>query len=204
MGYTIHDILRGDNEVSRLLHAFEEATGAPVEVRSKPWWLRVVSHPKLCVMIRETIYWADRVYDREWEALPTMSHELRHVLQKREAKRAGGVRAVLHQLHYPLPQLFAVFALLAFIYWPFVFALLFLLPWPSPWRMKTEAEAFATSRKTQRSLKMVPTDYSETLTSYKYWFPCWSREGARKRIEECEKEDSLVDQLVLETVYTYP
>lgn len=199
MGGNILDILSRDNETTRLLRAYEKASGAPVEVRLKPWWLRLVSGSRMCVALDEQINWHHGEYERDWEAMPTMSHEIGHEDQKR---RPGAPRFTT--LQYAMPQLFAVLALLAFWHWAFLFALLFLLPWPSPWRAEIEAEAYAISRKTQRSLKMVPRDYSDLFVSWKYWFMSWSRTSARKRIEKYERRQGTVDKLVVETLRTYP
>lgn len=119
--------------------------GITVRYKNEHWWWRILGE-NLCenfvTTLGETVYvpsraWVDRDPQRAWKVL---CHELVHVEDYRQC-RPSFVFCIL----YAFPHWLALLAILSPIiwsWWPLAF-LVFLAPWPSPWRHLFEMRAYA-------------------------------------------------------------
>jgi hypothetical protein len=117
-------------------------------------------------------------------AIRILAHEFVHMWDRRERKKGLDWFSIL----YLSPQIWALGALLAllgFVNLGFLWALVclvFLIPWPSPWRTHYELNGYAMtmffSSILAGSAYNVDKDaeyYSYYFTTSKYYFMCWSK-----------------------------
>jgi hypothetical protein len=119
--------------------------GITVRFKNEHWWWRVLGKT-LCegyaTTLGTSVYfpsreWLEQNYERAWR---TVCHELVHIEDYRECKPSA-----LFYVLYAFPHWLALLAILSPIlwaWWPLAF-LLFLAPWPSPWRRHFEMRAYA-------------------------------------------------------------
>lgn len=118
----------------------------------------------------------------------TLLHEGKHGLQSQKFSRLG--MGVL----YLIPQVFAVFALLAFFNLWFLLALVFLLPLPAPWRKKFELEAYKVSVIVdQWATGSVSDNYinyiaEENFTGWNYYKMWWSSKKIKLELRAAAKD----------------
>jgi hypothetical protein len=106
--------------------------------------------------------------------LRTICHELIHVDQYRRLTTPGFLLA------YGFPQVLSLAALGAIwgpLWW--LLALGFLAPWPAPFRLRLELEAFAMSELVRESQGKVQGSriYQDKLTGWAYYRASWNREA---------------------------
>lgn len=121
--------------------------GITVRYKNEHWWWRALGK-NLCesfvTTLGTTVYFPSRAWVNEdpQRAWMVLCHELVHV----EDYRACNPQMMFYVL-YAFPHWLALLAILSPIlwsWWPLAF-LLFLAPWPSPWRHQFEMRGYAMS-----------------------------------------------------------
>lgn len=136
----------------KLFKALVESEGIEVKFKTQStlmkmigWFLTPINPTFMTgytTTLGETIYfpspaWLEASYERAWMVL---CHELVHVEDHRTQGKLFSVR-------YSMPQGLAVLSLLGLVFhsWWCLLFLLFLAPWPAPWRMLSEMRGYGMS-----------------------------------------------------------
>jgi hypothetical protein len=174
------------------------AYGLPVwiEKKSDSLLMKVIGflirpfNPRFMTDYLTTIPFLGRIYvpEREGGMWRSIAHEGVHLDQ---AKRDGQLPFALK---YLFPQCLAPLALLAFVafaWTPMLFALLFILalaPWPAPWRVQYEREAYIVSAACDHLLghDIRSDEYMEYMmhhyVGWGYYHPSWDPGRLRLRL----------------------
>ena len=142
-----------------------------------------------------TVWWPSRPHYSQdaWSTFKVLAHEWVHLLD-------GGKHRVWFGFSYISVQVWcviSVFALLSLWFGPwflfFLAGLLFLAPWPSPWRVKWEVRGYtmgmAINYWKHGSIKESTKDWIvETLTGSGYYFPAWSKLRLWKKLDKAAQQ----------------
>lgn len=136
-----------------MFEALQRSENVKVRYKDESWLMKLIGKlmfynpdfsTHFITTLGETVYFPSRSevetdYQIAWEVL---SHEAVHVEDYRNSKPK-----FLFMLKYMMPQILAVFALLAPVLWSWwpLLALVFLLPLPAPWRRDIEMRGYAMS-----------------------------------------------------------
>jgi hypothetical protein len=169
-----------------------EADGVHVESNRKSVLLRVIAWilkpidrgflDHVTVTLGKNVYVPESQVGRvtSWYVL---MHEWCHV----EQHKSG-----FFFLRYLFPQCLAIFSILAIWNLYMLLFLLFLLPWPAPYRLNMELEGYLTMHAiSEWGLKkgghmddIIINEVSDVLTSWRYYFASWSRGYVAKKLKE--------------------
>lgn len=123
------------------------------------------------------------IYRPDGGASVMILHEGVHCVQK---ERDGWK----YEMKYLFPQCFSILALLTFFNWWWLLSLLFLLPWPAPWRMLYELEAYKVQVSVDTLMwgrdfgKALAHVLSEYFVNHKYYFMWPFRKYINRKLEK--------------------
>lgn len=136
------------------------------------------------------VYWPTRdSYLKDPGSFEVLAHEWVHLLDDRDHRGWFG-------FSYLSVQVWAVLAVLAVLavwfglwFLFFLAALLFLAPWPSPWRLKWEVRGYAMGMAIEYWTRGTISEdtfrfVTAHLTGPGYYFIWWSKCGVRKRLDK--------------------
>lgn len=148
------------------------------------------------------IYFPSRkfVNDSRMRATRILTHEREHLRQGKKDKLFG--------VKYLFPQIFGIFAVLAFVNLWFLLFLLLFLPWPAPWRAKYEYDGylvnmyFAYCYQPSTIDKYIVDMAKNKFGGKTYYFMIWNKDKYVKKFRESlEKRED--DERFLDTKELY-
>lgn len=130
--------------------------------------------------IGRTLYVPGGQLDPTPSGLALLNHEIQHI---EDSRRFGNV---LWAILYLFPQSLALLALVAIWWLPALGALVFLAPWPAPFRVWAERRGYERTLVTLKKCDGRPDvdRLRATFTGWAYWKMAWRWEPLRKRFAE--------------------
>lgn len=212
-----------DGAYDRVCHFIRVTCGLPFQTRQKSesWLMRAIGavlyffNPAFMVYytttIGSTIYFPDGyVAEHPNEAARTLAHEGIHL---RQAKRVGRLR---FSLAYLFPQVLALLSLgaAAAFWWApailFLGFLVFLAPWPAPWRVRYEREAYFVSIVCDivNGWNVKDSGYVDYMVGHYcgwgYYKPAWRRSKIREMVRhDIDLAISLLSAGTIPGTYTH-
>ncbi len=165
------------------------------------WWFCPNFMTSFTTVIGNTIYFPDRDFIRlhENSAMRILAHEFVHLLDAEEWSEPA------FMISYLFPQIFAV-GVCSFPYagWYALFFLLFLLPFPAPFRFHFESRAYAIDILTSPMMyreQMIKkcAQYASSWSYYKMFpFHMLAEQQIKKWVLKAEKgEDKILSKILL-------
>lgn len=136
------------------------------------------------------VWWTTRKdYEgNPWGSFKVLTHEWVHLWDDKEHRGWFGFSYISVQV-WCITSVLALLSIWFGLWFLFFLAgLLFLAPWPSPWRIKWELRGYAMTMAVNYwkhgSVKEETKDWIvETLTGSGYYFPAWSKKRLRKKLD---------------------